>query len=393
MHPPPRIDSVDELICLGHEEDLEAQGGALAPPVVQTSLFAQPSHEALMAGLDAEHRHHVYSRGQNPTVEALEGKMARLERGEACKCFSSGMAAISALLQSELSAGDHILFVNHTYGPTLGLAERLESVGITHDQVFDLEVDALARALLENTRIVWLESPGTMLFRCLDVAAVADLCRERGVLTVLDNSWASPLLQKPLTHGIDLVVHSATKYIGGHSDVIAGALVGSFELVERIFHRGFLLGGGALAPWDAFLLNRGLRTLPIRMRAHHQAGLEVGAWLRERAEVRRVHHPAWTSSETTRRTLRGYSGLLSFELDPGDGARVARCIDRLTRFRIGVSWGGVESLVLSPQRDDNTEALAARGVPAGLIRLSVGLEPTETLIADLEQALAGASAL
>jgi len=384
----PSIDPVDELICLGHEEDLAEQGGALAQPIVQTSLFAHPSHAALMEGLAAEHRNSVYTRGQNPTVVALEKKLARLERGEACKCFSSGMAAISAVMQSELAAGDHVLFVNNTYGPTLQLAKQMEKFGVEHEVTLELDPDSIFSRLRENTRLVWVESPGTMLFRTLDVAEVARGCRERGVTTALDNSWASPLFQKPIELGVDLVVHSATKYIGGHSDVVAGAVIGSGETIERIFYRGFLLGGGALAPWDAFLLNRGLRTLPVRMRAHHAGALEISEWLANHPRITRVHTPALDAEESTRRGLRGFSGLLSFELADSDPVQLAALVDRLDLFRIGVSWGGVESLVLCPNRGDNEEALAASGIPPGLVRLSVGLEPPSELIPDLDQAIA-----
>ena len=388
----PSIDPIDELICLGHEEDLAAQDGALAPPVVQTSLFAHPSHSSLMRGLATEHQSRVYTRGQNPTVEALEEKLARLERGEACKCFSSGMAAISAVMQSELEAGDHVLFVNHTYGPTLQLAEQLAKFGVEHDITRELDPDGVLSSLRSNTRLVWMESPGTMLFRTLDVRAVVRGCSERGVITVLDNSWASPLFQKPLELGVDLVVHSATKYIGGHSDVVAGAVVGSAEVIERIFYRGFLLGGGALAPWDAFLLNRGLRTLPVRLRTHHASALRIARWLDSHPQVGRVHSPGLAAEESVRRGLRGFSGLLSFELSEAEPARLAALVDRLELFRIGVSWGGVESLVFCPNRGDNEDALAASGLPAGLIRLSIGLEPVDELIADLDRSLTAVGA-
>ena len=250
----PRIDPDDELVCLGHEEDLAARGGSMTPPIVQTSLFAHPSLQDLAAGLAAEHRHRVYTRGQNPTVEALEAKLARLERGEAAKCVASGMAAVSAVLFGLLEAGSHVLFVNQTYGPTLELAGRLGAFGVEHDVVLDPDPGRVAQALRPATRLVWIESPGTMLFRLVDVAAVADLARERGAWTVLDNSWSTPLYQKPLERGVDLVVHSATKYLGGHSDVVAGAVVGRGELLERIFYRGYLLLGGAPGPIDARLV-------------------------------------------------------------------------------------------------------------------------------------------
>jgi cystathionine beta-lyase/cystathionine gamma-synthase len=384
---PPRIDPQDELICLGHEENVEAQGGALAPPIVQTSLFAMPSLEELMAGFAGEHERPIYTRGNNPTVRAVEAKIARLERGEECRCLASGMAAISAVMLSRLRAGDHVLFVNQTYGPTLQLAQHLERFGIRHDLLLDLDPAAVEAALEPETRLLWLESPGTMLFRQLDLGAVAAIARERGVTSVVDNSWASPLFQKPLTLGVDMVVHSATKYIGGHSDVVAGAVVGGSEAMERLFYDALLLNGGVMAPFDAWLLNRGLRTLPVRMRRHHSNGLEVARFLASHPKVRQVFHPALVDAVSLPAGLCGYSGLLSAELDTDCFEDLARFVDGLDHFRIGVSWGGVESLAIVPFRGDNAEALSAQGIPLGLLRLSVGLEDPPVLIADLERAL------
>ncbi len=377
----PSIDPEDELICLGHGEDLAAQGGALAPPIVQTSLFAQPTLDDLITGLSAEHRSRVYTRGQNPTVEAVEEKLARLERGEACKCFGSGMAAVSGVLLGLLRAGDHVLFVNHTYGPTLQLARALRRFGVEHDVVFELDLETVERAILPATRLIWMESPGTMTFRLVDVPGVVALARPREILTVLDNSWASPLFQKPLAMGVDLSVHSATKYIGGHSDVVAGAVIGSEALMERIFYNAYLLNGGILAPFDAWLLNRGLRTLPVRMRKHHADALEIARFLDGHDAVREVFHPGVRSVD--RGPLSGFSGLFSFELDTDRFEDVERFIDRLERFRIGVSWGGVESLVITPSRKTSRVGR----YPKGLVRLSVGLEGAGVLIEDLSRAL------
>jgi cystathionine beta-lyase/cystathionine gamma-synthase len=384
----PHIDPADDLICLGHGEDTETTAGSMTPSIVQTSLFAKPTLDALMAALSAEHRSNVYTRGQNPTVEAVERKLARLERGEAAKCMASGMGAISAALFGLLEAGSHVLFVNQTYGPTLQLADRLEAYGVEHDLLLELDMASIEAAMRPNTRIVWLESPGTMTFRMVDVGSVAALARRRGALSVIDNSWATPLFQKPLTRGVDLVIHTASKYIGGHSDVMAGAVVGSAELLERIFYDGFLLLGAALGPVDAWLVNRGLRTLPARMRQHHATGLAVARFLQQHPRVRRVFHPALTAEASlVDSQLTGFSGLLSFELDSDRYDDVATVVDRLGLFRIGVSWGGVESVVISPNRGDNIETLAAQGIPPGTIRLSLGLEGSEALIADLDQAL------
>jgi cystathionine beta-lyase/cystathionine gamma-synthase len=376
-----QISPDDIAVCI--EDEAAAIGGSapLAVPIVQTSLFAFPDLQSLLDAFPDEDRNYIYTRGQNPTVEALEQKLARLERGDACKCFASGMAAVSAVLMGLLEAGDHVLFVNQTYGPTLQLAAHLRRFGITHDLLLDTDPDSVRVALLPATRLVWLESPGTMLCRTLDVAAVAAAAHEHGAVTCLDNSWATPLFQKPIVHGVDVVVHSCTKYIGGHSDVVAGAVITTAGRMRQIFQRAFMLNGGILAPFDAWLLLRGLRTLPLRMRQHHHDGLRVAEFLRSHARVRRVFHPAF--EERTSPSLGGYAGLFSFELDTDEFADVRRFVDGLRRFRIGVSWGGVESLVITPSRPQ----VEAQRLPRGLVRVSTGLEGADVLIADLAAAL------
>ncbi len=385
-----RIDPIDVATCIADDAVSDEHGAApTATPIVQTSLFTFPTFQALIEGLAAEHRHHVYTRGQNPTVEAVERKLATLERGEACKCFGSGMAAISAVVLGTLRSGDHILFVNHTYGPTLQLAEHLRRFDIEHDVLLDLDVAAFERALRPSTRLVWLESPGTMLFRVLDIQALSGIARQAGVLTCIDNSWATPLCQKPLTLGADIVVHTCTKYLGGHSDLVAGAVVSRSDRIEELFYRALLLNGGILAPFDAWLLLRGLRTLPARLRQHEADALRVAEFLNDHPAVSRVHHPALLGDrQLVDRQLTGYTGVLSFELARDDFESVVRFIDGLRRFRIGVSWGGTESLVISPNRGSNAAELDARDIPHGLVRLSVGLEGADVLIDDLNNALA-----
>lgn len=377
-----RLDPHDVLTCVTDPEGDHQVPQPTAPPIVQTSLFTFPDFRSLVDGLSSEFRTTVYSRGRNPTVQVLERKLALLERGESALCFASGMGAISAVMQATLRAGDHILFVNQTYGPTLQLAHYLQRFTIGHDVCVDLDPDAVADAIRPDTRLLWIESPGTMSFRVADVAALVDLARQRGITTCLDNSWATPLLQKPLEMGVDIVVHTATKYLGGHSDVVAGAVVSDAARVERIFYDTYLLNGAALAPWNAWLLLRGMRTLPVRLEQHERDALKVANALAAHPAVSRVNHPALSEdAELVDRQLRGYSGTFSFELATPGFEEVARVIDHLRLFRIGVSWGGTESLVISPCRPER---------PSGLIRLSVGLEGADALISDLQGALADA---
>lgn len=374
----------DVRICL---EDQPARGSPIEPmatPIVQTSLFAFGSVDALISAGARENRNTVYTRGQNPTVEVLEKKLAALEQGEACKAFGSGMAAISAVMMGCLSAGDHVLFVNNTYGPALQLAKQLDRFGISHTLLLDLEPDDVRNALLPNTKLVWLENPGTMLFRTLDLAAIAEIARHHGALTCIDNSWASPLFQKPITHGIDIVVHSATKYIGGHSDVVAGAVITTEERMTQIFYRAYLLLGGILHPFDSWLLLRGLRTLPVRMQQHEHDALRVAEFLRNHPQVSEVNHPAFGKPSAA---LTGYSGVFSFVLKDAGFDQVRTFIDGLKRFRIGVSWGGVESLVISPNRGNNLHYLDTHRIPHGLVRMSIGLEGADALTEDIASAM------
>jgi cystathionine beta-lyase/cystathionine gamma-synthase len=301
------------------------------------------------------------------------------------KAFGSGMAAVSATIIGLLKAGDHIVFVNQTYGPTLQLAELLARFGVEHTVVASGVPEEVASALRPNTRMLWMESPGTMLFGTLDLRALVDLAQSRDLLTCLDNSWATPLFLKPIGLGVDLVVHAGSKYLSGHSDVLSGAVVGPQGLMEQIFYRGYMLLGASLSPFDAWLQIRGLRTLPLRLRQHHEGGLLVAEFLDQHPAVERVYHPGLAANPAAE--LRGYSGLFSFALRSDRREDVHTVVDALRSFRIGVSWGGPESLVYSPQTGD-PERLRAQGLPSGLIRLSVGLESPPSLIEDLDRALA-----
>ena len=380
------IDAEDARICLSAGEGAEGGAGAVLPPIVQASLFRQPDMAQLHDGLAREHEHAVYSRGTNPTVAALERTLARLERAEACKCTASGMGAISALLFGLLKSGDHVLFVNDVYGPTLELAQRLKDFGVTHTHLVDADVDAIETALRDETRLIYFESPGSMLFGLLPIRTICTLAKSRGILTAIDNTVATPLLQKPIELGVDLVVHSCSKYIGGHSDVVAGAVMGSAELIERIFYRGYMLLGSVLGPFDAWLLLRGLLTLPTRMERHARDALEIAHFCAGHDAIAEVYHPALATDDggLFASQMRGHSGLFSVRLAEGGFARAKTVADRLVLFGKAVSWGGPESLVITGHK---SEPVPDARLPAGLLRLSIGFEGTGPLIEDLENAL------
>jgi len=384
------VDDRDREICAGPWDGPGSGPGAIAPPVFQTSLFAKATFAELARQQAAEHENYVYSRGTNPTVAFLERQLALLERGEAAKCFGSGMGAIGAVLGGLLRGGDHVLFVNNVYGPTLELARHLERFGVEHTVLTDPGAD-IEDHLRDNTALVYVESPGTMLMRLVDLRALTAVARRRGILTAIDNTWSTPLFQKPLELGVDLVIHSLTKYVGGHSDVTGGAVVGSAELVREIFYRGHQLFGAVMSAMEASLVLRGLRTLPVRMEQHQENALRVIDHLQAHPAVTAVHHPyadPGPDDRLVRAQLTGFSGLLSLELADGTFPAVSRFVDALRVFRIGISWGGYESLVSSPVRADNADRLAADGIPPGLVRLSVGLEGARNQIDDLDRALA-----
>ncbi|OEU96285.1 cystathionine gamma-synthase [Streptomyces oceani] len=357
--------------------------GAVAPPIYQTSLFAKPSFEEFVRQQAAEHENFVYSRGTNPTVAFLEERLALLEGGEAAKCFASGMGAIGAVLAGLLRGGDHVLFVNTIYGPTTELAAHLERFGIRHTVLTEPTADIEAH-IRDDTALIYLESPGTMLMKVLDVPALTTVARRHGIRTVMDNTWSTPLFQKPLAAGVDLVVHSLTKYVGGHSDVLGGAVIGSRDTLREVFYQGHQLFGAVMSAMEASLVLRGLRTLPVRMEEHQRNALRVIDHLRAQPEVVAVHHPYADhdpAEELITAQFSGFSGLLSFELRDGTFARVARFVDALELFRIGPSWGGYESLVTSPLRPTDDPASA-------LVRISVGLEDVRSQIADLDRGFA-----
>ncbi|MCV0384463.1 MAG: PLP-dependent transferase [Erythrobacter sp.] len=384
------LDPRDELLCLRSAEPLSESAGMVLPGIAQASIFRKETMEELHRDLARENVASVYSRGTNPTVRVLEHTLAGLERGEACKCFASGMGAIGATLFGLLKAGDHVLFVNDIYGPTLELARRLEDFGVSHDHVLATDMEAIGAAFRDETRIVFMESPGSTLLHRLDIAAIARLARERGALSVIDNTVATPLLQKPIELGVDLVIHSCSKYIGGHSDAIGGALIGSGELVERVFYNAYMLMGAIMPPLEAFLFLRGLMTLPTRIRRHHEDALAVAKHLDHHPAVARVFHPELAEDGGARpEGWRGHSGLFSFELAEGGFAGAVAVANRLRLFGNAVSWGGAESLVITGHKSDPVRAPGnAPRVPAGLLRLSIGFEGIDALTGDLDRALA-----
>jgi cystathionine gamma-lyase len=364
--------------------------GAIMPPIYATSTYVQQS-PGVHKGLD-------YGRSHNPTRWALERCVADLENGSAAFAFASGLAAISTTLEL-LDANSHIVSGDDVYGGTFRLFERVRTRSAGHRFSFvDLTDPAkLVAALQPDTRMVWVETPTNPLLRLADLRAIAEICRERGILSVADNTFASPWVQRPLELGFDVVVHSTTKYLNGHSDVIGGvAIVGREARHEPRRERlGFLQNSvGAIAgPFDSFLTLRGVKTLALRMERHCSSALALAQWLESQPQVARVHYPGLASHPQhalARNQMNGFGGMISIDLRT-DLAGTRRFLEAVEIFALAESLGGVESLIEHPAIMTHAtipvETRARLGIGDGLVRLSVGVEDLEDLRADLQQAL------
>jgi len=372
-----------ETLAIHAGQDPDPAYGAVVVPIYATSTYAQ-SEVGVHAGYE-------YSRSGNPTRTALETCLAALEGGARGLAFASGLAAEDCVLRTVLRPGDHLVIPDDAYGGTFRLVDKVAGPwGVTHTPVPLTDVAAVRAALRPETRLIWVETPTNPLLSVADIAALAGIAREAGVLLVVDNTFASPALQQPLALGADVVVHSTTKYLGGHSDVIGGALVAADPaLGERLaFHQNAM--GAVPGPFDAWLVLRGIKTLGVRMRAHVEGAAAVVAMLTEHPAVARVlwpglpDHPGY---DVARKQMSAPGGMVSFTLRGGEEAALAVC--RATRvFTLGESLGGVESLIEHPGRMTHAStAGSALEVPADLVRLSVGIETPVDLVADLRQAL------
>ncbi len=371
-----------ETLAIHAGQDPDPATGAVITPIYATTTYAQ---DAI-----GKHKGYDYSRTANPTRTALETCLAALEGGGWALAFASGMAATDAVAHL-LSAGDHVVLSDDVYGGTYRLfAKVFDRGGIALTPVDMRDARAVRHAIEPRTRLVWIETPSNPLLKVIDVAAVARAGHRAKALVVVDNTFATPYLQRPLALGADLVLHSTTKYIGGHSDVIGGALVGRDEgLRERL---AFVqnAAGGVPGPLDAWLVLRGAKTLAVRMERHSANGQAIAEFLTEHPRVTRVNYPGLRSHpqhELAKRQMLRFGGMLSFELKDGEQA-ARRVAERLKLFSLAESLGGVESLVEVPLAMTHASVAGTPlAPPAGLVRLSVGIEDVDDLIADLDRAL------
>jgi cystathionine beta-lyase/cystathionine gamma-synthase len=375
-------------------EERENYRGAVSPPIFQSSIFAFADVAAMRDAFRDEYQRTTYTRGNNPTVEILRKKVAALEGAEDCLMFGSGAGAVAAGVMASVSAGDHVICVQRPYSWTRTLLrDLLARFGVTHTFIDGTDIANFEQAIKPETKLIVLESPNSMTFEQQDLAAVAKLARERGIRTLCDNSYASPLNQSPLALGIDLVAHSATKYLNGHSDVVAGALCGDEKILREVFKGPFMTCGAILSPHDAWLMIRGLRTLAVRMQRIAATTQAVLAFLERHPRIEKLHYPHSAANPQfalTQQQTRGASGLLTIQVRANDVAGVERFCNAIKRFLMTVSWGGYESLMFPVCVVHPAQAPLKSGgaLPLNLVRLSIGLEEPEVLIADLEQALA-----
>lgn len=374
---------------LGEERDSYFQ--AVAPPIIQTSNFTFKSVADFRKALANEYEATLYSRGNNPTVDILRKKLAALDGAEDALVFGSGIAAIATPILALLHQGDHVVSVAKPYSWTIKLFEKLlPKFGITTTFVDGTQVENFSNAIRPNTRLIYLESPNTFTYELQDIKAVAALAKKKGILTMIDNSYCSPLNQQPIKMGVDLVAQSATKFIGGHSDVLAGVVTGSKSIIKKIFDAEFLNIGGTISPMNAWLLIRGLRTLPLRLQRVCDSTKKVVDFLAQHPRVEKVifpFHPGFTQYELAKKQMLDAGGLFSIVLKTDSVAGIEKFCNSLKHFLLAVSWGGHESLVIPSVVGFTPDQFDPANTNHRIIRLYVGLEDPDYLISDLKQAL------
>ncbi|MEU2722220.1 cystathionine gamma-synthase [Streptomyces smyrnaeus] len=373
-----------ETLAIHAGQAADESTGAVVPPIHQVSTYKQDGVGGLRGGYE-------YSRSANPTRTALEENLAALEGGRRGLAFASGLAAEDCLLRTLLTPGDHVVIPDDAYGGTFRLFARVAERWGVQWSVADSSDPAAVRAVLrERTKAVWVETPSNPLLGITDIAAVAEVAHGAGARLVVDNTFASPYLQQPLALGADVVVHSTTKYMGGHSDVVGGALVVADPALgdELAFHQNAM--GGIAGPFDSWLVMRGIKTLGVRMDRHGENAARVVQLLTAHPKVTEVFYPGLPTHpghEIAAKQMRGFGGMVSFRVEGGEEAAVRVC-DRAQLFTLGESLGGVESLIEHPGRMTHASAAgSALEVPADLVRLSVGIESADDLLADLTRAL------
>lgn len=372
-------------------EERENYFNAIAPPIIQTSNFKFNTVADFRNALADEYQGNLYSRGFNPTIDILRKKLAALDGAEDALVFGSGIAAIAVPVLALLQSGDEVICVENPYSWTIKLFnELLPKFGVKTTFIDGTDIKQFEKALSTKTKLIYLESPNTFSFEVQDLSAVAKLAKERGIFTMIDNSYCSPLYQQPIAYGIDLVAQSATKYLGGHSDVVAGVLTGKKSLLEQIFNKEYMNIGAALAPQNAWLLLRGLRTLEIRLEKISDTADQIVEYLNQHEKIAHVLHPFGADNKDValaRCQMKKCGGLFSFVLKDPTLTKIESFCNGLQHILMAVSWGGYESLIIPACAGISEAEFDPSNKRHVLIRIYIGLENADYLIADLAQAL------
>ena len=381
-----------EMITAHYGEEYEKYYNAIVPPIFMNSLNVFEEIDDYFDAKVHDKHTYVYGRVQNPTVRILEDKIAALEHGVAAFAFGSGMAAATTAVLSVVKTGDNIVCLRNAYGPLKNFVENYcpAHLGTTLTYVKGNEVSEFEEAITDKTSLVILESPSSVVFSLQDVEAVCNIAHARGAKVYIDNSFCTPIFSNPLDMGADIVMHTTSKYMGGHSDIIGGALAVRDEELANTIVTNRELFGGIMGPMEAWLVLRGLRTLSVRVKAHEETAMEIAQYLENHPKVAKVYYTGLKSHpqyELARKQQRGNTGLMTFEVK-GTTEDAKKVVNSLKVFKIGVSWGGFESLACMPHMRQSEEACQWLGGGQNLIRIHCGLEGTEVLKADLEQALA-----
>jgi cystathionine beta-lyase len=379
----------DEIIThLGEERS--KYFNAVAPPVIQSSNFAFDSIKEFQSFLVDESKHHVYSRGNNPSTEILRKKIAALEHCEDCIVVASGSAAVAVTVLSCLQAGDHVLCVEKPYSWTRKLfSNMLPRFGITTTYFDSLDSENIESFIQDNTKLIYLESPNSITYEIQNLSVVSSVAKRYGIITAIDNSYSSPIYQNPADFGIDLVIHSGTKYLNGHSDMMFGAICGSQALIKKIFDSEFMTLGAVLSPHDAVLALKGLRTLKIRLKESNKTTKKIIKYLKTKSEIKKIYYPFDKLNpqyHLAKKQMRGCGGLFSIELNVETKEEVNAFLEGLDKFLFAVSWGGYESLKLPTLAFYDIPNALNPPLPFQLIRLYIGLESIEYLIENFEKA-------
>lgn len=372
-------------------ENREKYFNAVSPPVIQSSNFVFPTLDHFRQAYANEMQSHLYTRGNNPTVAILRKKVAALEGAEDALVFGSGSAAIAAAVISQVKAGDHIVCVQSPYSWTVKLLQEfLLRFGVTHTFVDGTSLEDIAAAIQPNTKVLYLESPNSITFQLQDLKACAQLARAKGITTIIDNSYCSPIFQQPIKSGIDIVIHSATKYLNGHSDVVAGVICTSHHFIQQIFDIEYMTLGAIISPHDAALVIRGLRTLELRLKRSDESCRKITQWIAQHPKVEQLIYPFdpnFPQYELAQQQMSGTGGLFSVMLKADRIEEVETFFHRLQRFLFAVSWGGHESLIMPFCAFHKVPGKADSSYPWNLVRFYIGLEDPDWLIEDLKQAL------